>query len=206
MSIMIIEGIITTETNSGSLHLAPIGPHVDAAKERWTLKPFQSSNTFQNFIRNNRAVFHITDDALLLAGCLLGIGNSPEISRLSIKEHAEWSKKLQPRLDAEYHSGQGWVLQNCCEYFAINSIRWDITNPRATAECKVVEHAVVRPFWGWNRAKHSIVELAVTVSRLHILPAETVRAEFERHSEIIHKTAGEDELMALELLTLALSR
>lgn len=201
---MIIEGIISTETVNGAMHLAPIGPHVDFERKQWTIKPFQSSQTFQNFHRNNRAVFHVTDDALLLCACLLGVGN--EQAKISDDLAAQWHAKIQPRFTASFDETQGWTLQSACEAFSLQATQWDTSHPRATADCRVQSYRTIRPFWGWNRAKHSLVELAVLVSRLHILPPDLIKSEFARHSEIIDKTAGEDERQGLELLTLALSR
>ena len=206
MRSMIIEGLITTRTSNGRMHLAPIGPHVDPSRQLWTLKPFQSSTTFQNLHRDDQAVFHVTDDALLLAGAVLGVGNESSLAKLPAEEHRLWTERLSPRATARFDPEFGWILDDACEFFALRVSRWDVTNPRAIADCQVLQHRQIRPFWGWNRAKHSIVELAVSVSRIDFIPRTNIEAEFAYHTEIIHKSAGEDELMALELLSRALSR
>lgn len=57
-----------------------------------------------------------------------------------------------------------------------------------------------RPFWGWNRAKHAIIEFTVLMTRLHLLEASFIDAERERLSSAVDKTAGPKELEAWNLL------
>ena len=77
---MVIEGILTTENADGSMHVSPIGPHVNHELSSWNLKPFQSSTTFANLRATSRAVFHIIDDPLLMAAAVLGLCNRTEVS------------------------------------------------------------------------------------------------------------------------------
>ena len=63
-----------------------------------------------------------------------------------------------------------------------------------------------RPFWGWNRAKHSILELAIIASRAQMLERAVIDDELNRHGIIIEKTAGPREMAAWELLKKHLSR
>ncbi len=214
---MIIEGIITTENEDGSLHIAPIGPHVDRDLSVWQLKPFQSSTTFKNLHRASRAVFHNTDNALLLVAAVLSIGNQNDgrahdrAELLDLRHSYEqanvhWRDAVAGSRTAHFEPDAGWVLRDSTEYFALRVTKWDTSQPRAVADCIVAKREFVRPFWGWNRAKHSLLELAVVVSRIGILDANEVRRIFELHSEIVHKTGGPEELLALELLSQAMSR
>jgi len=184
---LIIEGIITTQDPDHQMHVAPIGPHVDQSLKQWVLKPFQTSTTFRNLRLHNRAVFHVLDDGLLLVQAALGICNS---------EHN--------RPTAEFHAQIGWILKDACRAFPLQVIDWDTSQDRAIAICKHDPCIELKPFWGWNRACHSLLELAVVWSRRHIISPDELKNQVDRHRIIIEKTAGERELRALMLLDKAL--
>jgi hypothetical protein len=61
-------------------------------------------------------------------------------------------------------------------------------------------HQQQRPFRGWNRAAHGILEGAVLFSRLSLLGADEVQRQFSPWIPIIRKTGGDGELQALSLL------
>ncbi len=58
-----------------------------------------------------------------------------------------------------------------------------------------------RPFAGFNRAQAAVIELAILVSRLHLLPREKIESEIQYLQIAIDKTAGERELEAWGWLT-----
>ena len=58
----------------------------------------------------------------------------------------------------------------------------------------------MRPFFGFNRAKHAVLEAAILATRIGIVPAETIRREMARLAVIVQKTAGEQERRAFEFL------
>ena len=64
---MILEGIVTTQNADGSVNVAPMGPIVEGDFEAFLLRPYQTSTTYQNLKRYPFGVFHVVDDALLLA-------------------------------------------------------------------------------------------------------------------------------------------
>ena len=51
----------------------------------------------------------------------------------------------------------------------------------------------MRDFFGFNRAKHAVVEAAILATRLHLLPLAEVAAEFTKLRVIVGKTGGPDE-------------
>ena len=57
-----------------------------------------------------------------------------------------------------------------------------------------------RDFFGFNRAKHAVVEAAILATRFHILPLAEVAAEFKKLRVIVGKTGGPDEHAAMDLL------
>ncbi len=176
---MIIEGIVTTEGEDGSMHVSPMGPWVDPELTSWLLKPFQTSTTFRNLHRTGRCIFHVTDDSLLMARAVLGQANQTP---------SAWKPAV------------GHVLIDSCRWFGLQIDAWDLALPRATAVARLIDSEELRPFFGWNRAKHAIVEAAILVSRLHMAEASWVRQEFDRLGTAVEKTAGPNERMAFELL------
>ncbi len=177
---LILEAIVTTESEDGSMHVAPMGPQVSQSMDRWLLKPFQTSTTFRNLQRTNRCVVHVVDDALVIAQAVLGNANSYPANSIP---------------------GTGFVLDNACHWFALTVTEWDVSHPRALATCQVVEKQVGRPFFGWNRAKHAIVELAILASRVGMLDPSMMQNEIDRLKIMIEKTGSHREFEAFELLS-----
>ncbi|MBY0456078.1 MAG: DUF447 family protein, partial [Gemmataceae bacterium] len=126
-------------------------------------------------------VLHVTDDALLLAKAAVGaVGPMP------------------PTRPAE--KVRGFVLADSCRHleFIVTSV--DTSCERVSMELGVVHAGRTRDFFGFNRAKHAVVEAAVLATRLHLLPLSEVAAEFARLRVIVGKTGGPDEHAALDLL------
>jgi uncharacterized protein len=176
---LILEAVVTTASSDDSMHVAPMGPEVDEQQRTWILKPFQSSTTYSNLRRTGRCVVHVVDDSVLIAKAVLGQANSYA------------AKKLKD---------DAFILEAACHWFALRVIDWDVSNPRAIAHCEVVENGNVRPFFGWNRAKHAIVEMAILASRVHLLDSAFIKSEIERFRVLVDKTAGDGEREAFGLL------
>jgi uncharacterized protein len=167
---MIIEGIVSTERPDGGAHLAPLGPVVDRQQQHWLLRPFQGSATYAHLRAQGRCVFHIVDDPALLVQTLLG---------------------QTPADVCRYEPEHGHRLRDCCQWFALQVVSWDISQLRSEAVCRMVASGEGRRFWGWNRAAHALIELAIVISRLHLLEPIHIRQFFELHVSAIEKT-GED--------------
>jgi hypothetical protein len=176
---LILEAVVTTESPDSCMHVAPMGPEVDELQRTWILKPFQSSTTFLNLQRSGSCVVHIVDDSMLIAKAVLGRANEYRATRLP---------------------GRGFVLEAACHWVALRVADWDTSNPRAIAHCEVVEKGIIRPFFGWNRAKHAIVELAILASRAQMLEPTMIRSEIERYRVLVEKTAGNSEREAFAIL------
>src|SRR5207302_630857 len=69
---VILEGIVTTVGSDGAVNIAPMGPTVDTAMRRFTLRPFPTAQTYQNLRAHGEGVLHVTDNVLLLAKAALG--------------------------------------------------------------------------------------------------------------------------------------
>lgn len=176
---LVIEGILTTEHEDGSLHYAPMGPVVDRDLRTWTLKPFQTSTTFRNLQRTKRGVFHVTDDCYLLAAAAIGV-------------------KVDVR--ATFDVSLGWILTEACQWFALQFDTIDVSQPRAVAIGQAIGQNSLRPFWGWNRGKHAVLEAAILATRKNILPHAEIAKEWDYLVVRVKKTGGKQEHLAMGLL------
>lgn len=172
---MIIEGLLTTVKSDGSPHVAPMGPVVNQGLTQWTLRPFQSSTTFQALRYHPFGIFHVVDDVLPVARAALGI------------EHA---------FTFEPHEDGGFVLPDACRWFRLEVVQWNVDNPRSEARAEVHSSATLRDFWGWNRAKHAVLEAAILGTRKHIIPPAELARGIGLLRSPVEKTGGSRELQA----------
>jgi uncharacterized protein len=178
---LILEGIVVSCDEAGAINIAPMGPRVDRQLSRFVLRPFQTAQTYQNLKSTRRCVFHITDDVLLLARAAVG--------------------QLEPVPDLAKIDGFDCPrLADACRWFALQADSIDDVAERATIVCQVVQHGEMRPFFGFNRAKHAVLEGAILATRIGIVPDEEIRREMERLSIPVQKTAGEQERQAFQVL------
>ena len=178
---MILEGIVTTINADASVNISPMGPEIDRGFDRFVLKPFPTSTTFQNLQRTGQGVLHITDDVELLARAAIGkLQTPPPLGHARIID--------------------GWIIQTVCRWYAFRVTRIDTHKQRARLECEVVKQAELRPFFGFNRAKHAVVEAAILATRVALLPAIEIQAEFKRLAPLVEKTGGPTEHAAFALL------
>lgn len=178
---MILEGIVTSLDAETRLNVAPMGPIVTPELNTLILRPFQSSQTFRNLKAQPFGVFHVVDDVLLLAQAALNhLPDEP------------------PTFPAEKIAGR--VLENCCRWFEFEITSLDDSQERTRLEARVVHTGRRRDFFGFNRAKHAVLEATILATRLHILPPADVRGELQRLQPLIDKTAGDQERQAWDLV------
>lgn len=177
---MIIEGLLTTIDEQGQPHVAPMGPVVDEELQRWTLRPFASSTTFRLLRNNPYCVFHVVDDVVPVVESALGMPTS-----LTFEPHAAASV---------------WTIPTACHWYHLQVTDWDVNQERSRATAQVVEQRILRPFWGWNRAKHAILEATILATRLHLADRGEINADLARLEIAINKTAGPREQIAWQLL------
>ncbi|MCE9530289.1 MAG: DUF447 family protein [Planctomycetes bacterium] len=182
----ILEGLVTTVDPDGAMHLAPMGPRVSPDGKRLLLRPFPTSHTFQNLKRTREGVLHVTDDVLLMAKAALGEAPAPA-SRPAEKIH-------------------GFVLVDACRFgeFVVRTL--DDSGERVHIEAEIIHSGTLRDFWGFNRAKHAVLEAAILSTRLHILPIEEVEADFAKLRVIVEKTGGPSEFEAFDYLRVHLDQ
>jgi len=91
---------------------------------------------------------------------------------------------------------QGQVLCCALAHTEIELIRVEEDATRPKLVCKAVYSANHRPFNGFNRAQFSVLEAAILISRLDMLPLTKIEAEIEYLRIGLEKTAGRKELEA----------
>jgi hypothetical protein len=178
---LILESIVTTRNPDGSVNIAPMGPIVDEGVTRLLLRPFKTSTTFQNLVRTRCGICHVTDDVLLLA--------QAAINRIV----------PEPRLlPAEAVVGD--VLADACRWYEFRVTAIDDSSERTEMQAEVVHTGRLRDFFGFNRAKHAVVEGAILATRVHLLPRESLLEQFAALRVTVEKTAGPSEMQAFALL------
>ncbi|MCC6512143.1 MAG: DUF447 family protein [Pirellulaceae bacterium] len=177
---MIIEGLITCAASGATTpHVAALGPVVDVQLAQWTLRPFQSSRVFSTLRQSSTCVFHVIDDALAIVQLVLG-----ETPELSFRRTALG----------------GWIIEQACHWYELEIIAWDVAQPRSEATARLVGSGDLRPFWGWNRAKHALLEAAILISRESLIPAQQLDQQLDALTSAIEKTAGPQERRAWDLI------
>ena len=186
---MILESIVTTANADGHVNLAPMGPQVDERSaphwDRFILKPFTSSMTYANLADTGVAVIHITDDVNLFAR-----------AAIDTIDHHEALETYVRRID----NTPRWALRDCHRWFAVEVESQMVNGPRAEMTCHVIESQVVRPFFGFNRAKHAVIEAAILATRVHLIPAASLREQLEHLQPLVDKTGGAAEREAFDML------
>ncbi len=177
----ILEGLVTTLDEDGVVNISPMGPIVDAECNKFVFRPFQSSLTYRNLVRQREGIFHITDDVGLIASTAVGM---PE---------------PLPQLGAAKEI-VGKALVGACRWheFRIESI--DDREERAILIGQTVRKVDNRNFFGFNRAQHAVLEAAILATRISLISKEDVASDMNRLAVIVKKTASSSEQSAFDFL------
>lgn len=174
---MIRECIVTTQNCAGAVHVAPLGLIEEG--DDLVIAPFRPSLTLDNLRENPYAVANYTDDVLVFAGCLTG--------------RRDWPTRPATKVP-------GAVLEQTLAHAELKVVAVTEDELRPRFRCTVVHEGMHRPFHGFNRAQAAVVEAAILVSRLHMLPAEKVEREIAYLQIAIDKTARPRERQAWKWL------
>lgn len=170
---MIYETVITTVNADGSAHIAPFG--IRERGDRVIISPFRPSTSLDNLLRTGQAIVNLTDDVRIFAGALTG--------------RRDWPVRRADKID-------GFVLEAALAHRELMLVETKEDAVRPELSFKVVQETTHKPFRGFNRAQAAVLEGAVLVSRLHMLPPEKVAAEIAYLTIAVEKTAGECEMQA----------
>ena len=172
---MIHEVIVTTISNEDIVHIAPMG--IRFIDKQVVISPFKPSTTLNNITENNIATINFIDDVRVFAGI---------VSR----HKKDW--ELSARTDLEIVPNL--TLTNTFYNVVVNEYQEDDKRPNII--CDIKNSAIIKPFLGFNRAQFSVIEAAVLLSRLGMIPMEKIDREIEYLKIGIDKTAGPHELEA----------
>jgi hypothetical protein len=178
---MILEGLMTTMNEDGTVNVSPMGPRVDESLESFVLRPFQTSTTYRNLKRTGAGVFHVTDDVEMLAHAAVGdLRPLPAMQRCAAVD--------------------GFIISDACRWFALHVAELDDREERTTITCRTVASGELRPFFGLSRAKHAVVEAAILATRLHLIEFDEVRRQITALRPLVEKTGGDAERRAFAFL------
>jgi hypothetical protein len=149
--------------------------------QRLLLRPFRTARTYANLKAHGEGVFHVTDDVLLLARAALG--------------PVEPAPAMFPASRV-----RGFVLEDACRYYEFQVRSLDDSEDRTRIDVEVVHTGRLRDFFGFNRAKHAVVEAAILATRTDFLPLDDVEAEYRKLAVIVEKTGGDQERRAFAFL------
>jgi uncharacterized protein len=167
---MIRETIVSTVDGDGRVHLAPLG--IIAEDDGWIIAPFHPSTTLSNLRVVPFAVANFTDDVRVFAGCLTGRREWPVTACEGF---------AVPRLAGALAHAE----------LAVTHTSEDEQRPRF--HCRVVRSGAHGPFKGFNRAQAAVIEAAILVSRLTMLPRDKVEREIAYLESAVGKTASAAE-------------
>ncbi|GAB3757239.1 DUF447 family protein [Ramlibacter monticola] len=186
MNDYIFETVVTTCSPEGTVHVAPMG--VRYVEGEVVLRPFRPSQTLDNILATRRAVLNVLTDVRVFAGCVTG-------------------RKAWPTLPVNAPDGTVAARLACAHghtLLRLSEVREDAQRP--TLRLGRMHEAQHSAFPGFNRAQAAVIEGAVLVSRLHLLPREKIEGELAYLQIAIDKTAGPQELEAWAWLREAVAR
>jgi hypothetical protein len=182
--LMIYETIVTTADRDGRPHVAPMGVRYE---DGFTiLAPFRPSTTLDNVLATRSAVVNFTTDVRVFVGCVTGIAR-------------DWPTRVTTAVPSVRLADSLAHTE-----LRLAEVRDDPTRPVLRMEC--VHRETHAPFAGFNRAQAAVVEGAVLVSRLFMLPPEKVDSEIAYLRIAIDKTAGDAEREAWQWLIQAVEQ
>lgn len=182
MNDQIFETVITTVALDGTPHVAPMG--VRYLDEQVVLMPFKPSSTLANVLATGAAVMNLVLDTRIFAGCVTG--------------RRDWPLQAAERIT-------GMRLQAALGHveLALDKLVDDVQRP--ALHLARVHEAMHGRFAGFNRAQAAVIEGAVLVSRLRLLPPDKVEREMAYLQIAIDKTAGAGEREAWSWLQAAVA-
>lgn len=182
---MILEGIVSTLDSTGTPNVAPMGPRLFppfnlADGSRFELRPYPTAQTCSNLRTHPEGVLHVTDDVLLIA--------QAAVATVELPNHFAARRVT------------GVVLADACRAHEFRVVSIDPSGPRVCFLAEVVHSHHLRPFFGFNRAMHAVLEAAILATRTDFLPLGEIEADLRRLAIVVGKTGGPREQEAFAFL------
>lgn len=187
---MIHETIVTTAAPDGwprwprCPHIAPMGVRYE--NDLLVLAPFRPSKTLDNIVASRAAVVNFTTDVRIFAGCVTHAAT-------------DWPTLAASRVDSVR-----LATSLAHAEFELHDLQDDAQRPVLRMQC--VHREQHAPFTGFNRAQAAVLEGAILVSRLSMLPADKIDREMAYLQIAIDKTAGDAERTAWNWLLAAVAQ
>ena len=182
---MILEGIVTTLSPDDVLNVAPMGPEVDAGSEMAAIRP--------------PAVPDV-DDLRQSQGA--GRGGPARHRRRAAAgaggDRRGRSTRSRPLRPASVVAGA--ILADACRYYEFRVVELDDRDDRTRIVVETIAQGRQRDFFGFNRAKHAVLEAAILATRTAWLPLRDLLLEFRKLEVLVSKTGGPAEHAAFSLL------
>ncbi len=175
---MIYEVIITTTGEKKTPHVAPMG--IVISNNTVILKPFKPSLTLDNILLRKTAILNVTTDVRIFAGCVLGKKNHELV-----------------KIEGE----EGYGLKNASSRTVLELIKISDDKLRPELFMRKKNCVQISNFLGFNRAQSAVIEAAILVSRLKMLPKDKIINEMKYLKIAVEKTAGPNEKEAWLWLT-----
>jgi len=195
MAEQIFETVVTTCSPAGAVHVAPMG--VRYADRQVVLKPFKPSTTLDNIAGTGIAVLNLLTDVRVFAGCVTGRRDWPTLPVDAAGDLVDAGAPGGVRA-VRLAGALGHVLLRLVD-------RQDDDPARPALVLERVHEMQHAPYRGFNRAQAAVIEGAVLVSRLHLLPAQKIDDEMRYLQNAIDKTAGPAEREAWDWLQQAVA-
>ena len=119
------------------------------------------------------------DDVRIFAGCLTGRRRWPTVPAGTVS---------------------GVRLAQALAHVEVEVARWEDDELRPRIYCRALARETHAAFRGFNRAQAAVIEAAILVSRLHMLPAEKIDLDMDYLRIAVEKTAGPREREAWQWL------
>ncbi len=179
---MIQETLVTTLNRFGKLHIAPMGIHF--VENQPIILPFRPSTTLSNILETGVAVINYSDDVRIFAGCLTG--------------RRDWQVKNAEKI-------VGKVLENTLAHAEVKLVHIEEDSIRPQLFCNIIHQVNHAPFKGFNRAQYAVLESAILLSRIKMLPITKIQTELDYLKIGLDKTAGSTELEAWDWIMTAIA-
>jgi hypothetical protein len=183
MNDVIFETVITTVSAAGRPHVAPMG--VRYQQDGVLLMPFKPSATHDNILSGGVAVLNVLTDTRVFAGCVTG--------------RQDWALAPAEKIP-------GFRLACALRHLELRLVERGDDAQRPVLRMARVHQVDHAPFIGFNRAQAAVIEGAILVSRLRMLPPAKVESEMAYLQIAVDKTAGPEEREAWGWLLDALAR
>ena len=170
---LIYETVVTSCSATGAVHVAPMG--VRYVGDDVVLMPFKPSTTLDNVEATGVAVLNLLTDVRVFAGCVTGRRDWPTVPVAQIP---------------------GVRLACALGHVALRLVDRHDDPQRPRLRLARVHEERHASYLGFNRAQAAVIEGAVLVSRLRMLPAEKIDDEMRYLQIAMDKTAGPAELEA----------